>query len=77
MVKLLLENGAHVDLQDSGGWSALMHASWKGRCEVVRQLLINGAQVDLQDGAQVDLQDGAQWSAFQWGGALRSGPTAS
>ena len=41
-------NGAQVDLQDGDGWSALMRASWHGRC--VKLLLENGAQIDLQDG---------------------------
>ena len=48
VVKLLLENGARVDLQDSKGWSALMYACEKGHHEVMRLLLEHGADVDLQ-----------------------------
>ena len=48
MAKLLLENGAQVDLQQNDGWSALMLASRCGHCEVAKLLLENGAQVDLQ-----------------------------
>ena len=48
MVKLLLENGARVDLQDSKGWSALMYACQAGHEQVVELLLDYGADVDLQ-----------------------------
>ena len=49
VVKILLENGAQVDLQKENGWYALMCASPKGHAEVVKILLENGAQVDLQN----------------------------
>ncbi len=49
MAKILLENGAQVDLQKNDGWSALLVASQKGHAEVAKILLENGAQVDLQD----------------------------
>jgi len=48
VVKLLLENGAGVDLQDSKGWSALMYACQAGHHEVVGLLLEYGADVELQ-----------------------------
>ena len=48
MAKLLLENGAQVDIQDYGGWSALMIVSLMGRLEISKLLLDYGAQVDLQ-----------------------------
>ena len=43
------ENGAQVDLQKENGWCALMSASQNGHTEVVKILLENGAQVDLQN----------------------------
>ena len=49
LVKLLLENGAQVDLTDNDGDSALMLASKAGHSEVVKLLLANNAQVDLTD----------------------------
>ena len=39
VVKLLLEKGAQVDIQDSSGWTALMDAGLKGHTEVVKLLL--------------------------------------
>ena len=50
VVKLLLEHGAQVDLQEENGWSALMSASQNGHGEVVKLLLEHGAQVYLQMG---------------------------
>ena len=49
MAKLLLENGAQVDLQKNEGWSALMSASQNGHREVAKLLLENGASVSLGD----------------------------
>jgi ankyrin repeat protein len=45
---LLLEHGAKVDLQDSVGWSALMHTVRQGHFDIVKLLLHHGADVDLQ-----------------------------
>ena len=47
-VKMLLDNGAWVYLQEQDGWLALMSASHKGNVQVVKILLENGTQVDLQ-----------------------------
>ena len=49
VVKLFLERGAQVDLQDNNGRSSLMWASNEGQTEVVKLLLERGARVDLQD----------------------------
>ena len=38
-----------MDLQDEDGWSALIHASQRGRCDIVTLLLENGASTELQD----------------------------
>ena len=48
MAKLLLENGAQVDIQGCGGWSALMIVSLTGHLKISKLLLDYGAQVDLQ-----------------------------
>ena len=45
-----------VALQNDAGWSALICASSKGHCEVVKLL--------LEKGVPVDLQDSAGWSAL-------------
>jgi len=47
-VQALLAQGADVNLQDMGGWTALMLASMRGDEAVVKVLLENGAKVNLQ-----------------------------
>ena len=47
-MKLLLEKGARVDLQEKNGYSTLMIATIGGHWKVIRALLKCGAQVDLQ-----------------------------
>ncbi|MEX0940881.1 MAG: ankyrin repeat domain-containing F-box protein, partial [Candidatus Babeliales bacterium] len=49
VVKLLLENGAKVDIQDYCGDTPLHGASFSGHTEVVKLLLENGAPIDIQD----------------------------
>ena len=49
VAKLLIENGAKVDLHKNDGESALMYASRNGHCEVAKLLIENGAKVDLQE----------------------------
>lgn len=49
IVELLIENGANMDLQDFGGWTALMHAVYKGRTEVVHTLIDSGADVNVKN----------------------------
>ena len=43
MVELLIQRGAEVNLQDSDGNTALMHAAYWNRPAVVRRLLRAGA----------------------------------
>ena len=49
VVRLLLEFGAKVDIQDEDGWTALMYASRRVHIELVRLLLEKGANVNHQD----------------------------
>ena len=49
VVKVLVQVGATVDLQDVDGLSALMYASREGRKDVAMTLMKYGAQVDLAD----------------------------
>ncbi len=49
VVKLLLDSGAQVNLQDIDGWSSLRVASENGHSYVVKLLLDSGAQVNLRD----------------------------
>ena len=48
-VLLLLQNGAHVNMQDNDGWPSLMYASQNGHTETVLLLLQNGAHVNMQN----------------------------
>ena len=49
IVRLLLENGADVNLQNETGESALLFAVEKGNLDISRLLLEHGAKVDLED----------------------------
>jgi len=51
VVKVLLENGAEVDANDSEGWAPLYYALWTGvndSEEIVRELIAHGADVNKQ-----------------------------
>ena len=48
VVELLLRHGAEVNLQDSGGGTALMYAAHQGHERLVEVLLRHGAAVNLQ-----------------------------
>ena len=53
VMKLLLESGAHLDLQDSNlrnRWTALMKACYHGKIDCVRLLLESGADLSKKDG---------------------------
>ena len=48
-VSILLQNGAHVNIQNNDGWTPLMMASQNGHTETVLILLQNGAHTNIQD----------------------------
>ncbi len=49
-VKLLLENGAHINLTDLQKHTPLFRACEMGHMEVVLTLIEHGAKVDVVDG---------------------------
>ena len=46
IAKLLLDNGAKVDLKDEDGWNAFIFACYNGYLEIAKLLLDNGAEVN-------------------------------
>jgi len=48
MVRVLLENGAGVNVRNNSNWTALIYASRGGRKAIVRLLLDEGAKVDVK-----------------------------
>jgi hypothetical protein len=50
-VKLLLESGAKVNAVTPAGDSALHHAAFDGKLEIVRALAAGGADLNLKDGS--------------------------
>ncbi|KAL5502350.1 hypothetical protein EMCRGX_G009105 [Ephydatia muelleri] len=46
-VKILLDRGAEINVQEEDGWTALMVASWEGQVECVKMLLDRGAEVNM------------------------------
>jgi len=49
IVKLLLENGAKIDVEDTEGWRPLHMAAWNGEQKVVKLLLEKKADVNAQN----------------------------
>ena len=49
IVKLLLENGAEVNVADRDGWTTLMKACFNGSTDTVELLLDGGADVHAQN----------------------------
>ena len=47
-VSILLQNGAHVNMQNNNEWPPLMIASQNGHAETVSILLQNGAHINIQ-----------------------------
>jgi len=47
--RMLLENGAEVELQDKHGWTPLFHATAKGACSMAALLLEAGANTEAKD----------------------------
>lgn len=66
IVELLLARGADIEMRDSEGRSALIHAAASGHAEVARVLVEAGAKVGLVEAAL--LGDGTTVKAFLSGG---------
>ena len=49
IVKMLLEKGASIDIQDNYGYNALIAASIAYRIDIVKMLLERGANFSIQD----------------------------
>jgi ankyrin repeat protein len=57
VVRLLLEHGADINVQDEDGWTPLHWASMNGALEVVRLLLEHGSEVEAKhNGGKTTLQ---------------------
>ncbi len=48
MVQLLIELGADVDVQSTGGYTPLMVAAGRGKTDIVKELLEAGANVNIK-----------------------------
>jgi len=50
IIKMLVENGANVNIKDSGQkWTALHFAAREGHADIVEFLIESGAEIDPQD----------------------------
>ena len=62
MVKLLVENGADIDVKDYEGCSSLMWASLEGHLEIVKYLVKNGADINIKN---EDGKTALDWAATE------------
>ena len=58
IIKILMENGADVNIKNKYGTTSLTHAAWYG-CTGLAKLL-------LEYGADVDAKDNRGWTALMW-----------
>ncbi|KAJ5994204.1 hypothetical protein N7451_009928, partial [Penicillium sp. IBT 35674x] len=49
IVKLLLERGPNLNVQDKNGWTPINAASTSGHLDIVKQLLVKGADITITD----------------------------
>lgn len=56
-IKILLKNGADIDLKGGLGFTPLMLASFYGKIDIVEILLKNGANINLKDDRGVNALD--------------------
>ena len=49
IVKLLIQNGAKVNLQDNKGFTPAHRAAIKNSIEVIREFILNGADMHIRD----------------------------
>jgi ankyrin repeat protein len=56
-VRYLLDEGADVNACEGGGSTALMEAAYKGHPEVIKELLLRGAEINLisEQGTALDV----------------------
>jgi len=62
LVKLLIDKGANLDLQDEDGWTALIWACCCNNIEIVKMLIAPKSGI----GAKLDLQDEDRWTALMY-----------
>jgi len=53
VIKLLLDKGADINVQNNYGETALHYAAWKCRGDVIRLLVSKGAKVNIQDNRRI------------------------
>ena len=62
VLRVLLEHGADINVQDDDGWTPLHRASYDGALEVVRVLLEHGADVEVKgEDGMTALQEAADY----------------
>jgi len=49
IIKILIENGANINLCDRDGYSPIYFASHNGNIEIIKILIENGANINLCD----------------------------
>ena len=55
ILRILLREGADIDLEDAGdGWTALMAAAWGGRESAAKFLVDGGANVCIRTTSEID-----------------------
>jgi ankyrin repeat protein len=48
---MILESSTELDVKDIRGWTALFHAIWEGRVDVITRLIDQGCKINTQDNA--------------------------
>jgi ankyrin repeat protein len=49
IVRMLIDAGADLNVQDEKGWTPLHYPAWAGRVEIARMLIDAGAKLNVQD----------------------------
>ena len=53
LIKLLVESGANINLEDNDGYTALMRSVYYKHTEIVSLLLSHGADIDKLDNVKL------------------------